>query len=65
MTTMDQKAFIPSPCIRKCGLDDREICRGCFRSIDEIISWETMNSEERQQTLENCRQRREQRATRR
>lgn len=65
MTTMDQKTFIPSPCIRKCGLDDREICRGCFRSIDEIISWETMNSEERQQTLDNCRQRREQRAARR
>jgi len=62
---MNQPSFLPSPCIRKCGLDEREICRGCFRSIDEIIGWESMNSEERQQTLENCRQRRERRAARR
>jgi len=61
---MNQSDFVPSPCIRKCGLDEREICRGCFRSIDEIIGWESMNSEQRQQTLDNCRQRREKRARR-
>jgi hypothetical protein len=62
---MNQQTFIPSPCIRKCGLDEREICRGCFRSIDEILGWERMNSEARQQTLKNCQQRREQRTVRR
>jgi len=61
---MNQQPFIPSPCIRKCGLDEREICRGCFRSIDEIIGWEGMNIEQRQLTLDNCQHRRELRARR-
>ncbi|WP_297807919.1 DUF1289 domain-containing protein [uncultured Methylophaga sp.] len=61
---MNQQTFIPSPCIRKCGLDEREICRGCFRSIEEIIGWEAMNSDQRQQTLDNCQRRRELRTRR-
>jgi len=61
---MSEQQFIRSPCVNKCGLDDREICRGCFRSIDEIIGWEKMPTEQRQQTLENCQQRRERRAGR-
>jgi hypothetical protein len=62
---MNQQTFIPSPCIRKCGLDERDICRGCFRSMDEILRWESMDTAAREQTLDNCRQRRERRASRR
>ena len=28
-----------SPCVRKCTLDDDDICVGCFRHIDEICAW--------------------------
>jgi predicted Fe-S protein YdhL (DUF1289 family) len=30
---------IQSPCIRRCCLDDNDICLGCFRSLDEITAW--------------------------
>ncbi|WP_438970972.1 DUF1289 domain-containing protein [Methylophaga sp.] len=61
---MSQENEVPSPCIRKCGLDEREICRGCFRSIDEIISWEAMNNQARLLTVEKCQKRRARRAAR-
>ena len=57
--------FIPSPCIRKCGLDEREVCRGCFRTIDEIMTWEKMKTDDRLATVERCRERRAKRAARR
>ena len=30
---------IPSPCIDICTLDERNICVGCGRHIDEIAAW--------------------------
>lgn len=30
---------IPSPCIDICTLDQREVCVGCGRHIDEIAAW--------------------------
>lgn len=50
---------IPSPCLRKCCLDERDVCLGCYRKIDEITGWTAMNNEERQQTLDRCQQRRQ------
>jgi predicted Fe-S protein YdhL (DUF1289 family) len=35
-----------SPCIRQCVLDDRKVCIGCKRTIDEIMAWSTMSAEE-------------------
>ena len=32
-------AEVTSPCVRNCCLDDDNICLGCFRSMDEILSW--------------------------
>lgn len=51
----------PSPCIGKCGLDAQEICRGCFRTINEILQWQKMSEAEKQATVINCKQRRQQR----
>ena len=31
--------MIHSPCVAKCGLNDEDICMGCYRSIDEIVGW--------------------------
>lgn len=28
-----------SPCVARCGLNDDDYCMGCFRHIDEIVSW--------------------------
>jgi len=61
---MSSHNLIASPCIGKCRLNDQQLCRGCFRSIDEIKGWLKMTSAERQHTLSRCQQRREQRAAR-
>lgn len=53
--------FTPSPCIGKCGLNEQEICRGCFRRIDEIMQWEKMSEPQKQETVSHCHKRRQQR----
>ena len=30
---------ISSPCVRNCCLDDKDICLGCGRTVEEIIRW--------------------------
>jgi len=31
---------VPSPCVRICVIDEvRDICRGCYRTLDEISRW--------------------------
>lgn len=39
---------VRSPCIANCKLDDEEICQGCFRTLDEIISWSTSSNVQKQ-----------------
>ena len=48
-----------SPCVRNCCLDLRDICLGCFRSIDEIMLWSKTDTtaEQKQQILSNAKQR--------
>ncbi|WP_081664019.1 DUF1289 domain-containing protein [Metapseudomonas resinovorans] len=29
----------PSPCIRRCCLDDADVCVGCGRTLAEICEW--------------------------
>ncbi|NRD74760.1 DUF1289 domain-containing protein [Shewanella sp. VB17] len=31
--------MIQSPCIAKCGLNDDDMCMGCYRNLDEIVAW--------------------------
>ena len=40
-----------SPCIEICTLDDRNICRGCFRTSDEIFEWFTSDMERKSDIL--------------
>lgn len=35
----DGEGRIASPCVRECGLDERDICRGCGRLRAEIRQW--------------------------
>jgi predicted Fe-S protein YdhL (DUF1289 family) len=37
---------VPSPCINVCEMDVRSgLCRGCARTIDEIIAWSKLDDD--------------------
>ena len=44
-------AEIESPCTGICKLDERQLCIGCLRSIDEIITWPSADREARERIL--------------
>lgn len=50
---------VSSPCISQCCLNDRDICLGCFRHLDEITGWHDAGEQEKRQILRNCKQRKE------
>ena len=51
---------VPSPCTRICMVDDaRYICRGCYRTLDEISKWASYSREEKLALLTELAQRRE------
>ena len=41
---------IESPCISVCRMEN-EVCVGCGRTVDEIVSWYDMNDDEKQAVL--------------
>ncbi|WP_255440410.1 DUF1289 domain-containing protein [Caenimonas sedimenti] len=42
--TVESAAPVPSPCISICRIDPvSEICQGCFRTLDEIAAWSTLD----------------------
>ena len=46
----DDSEFSP-PCIGDCQYDNEDICRGCFRTLDEISNWALMTEEERKEIM--------------
>jgi uncharacterized protein len=41
---------IPSPCISQCQMDVvSKLCKGCWRTIDEIIAWSSHDDEAKKQ----------------
>lgn len=48
---------IESPCIRKCCLNNEDICLGCFRDLNEITQWAYYSNTEKQQVLDQVTQR--------
>jgi predicted Fe-S protein YdhL (DUF1289 family) len=57
MNDIDDSA--QSPCIRNCCLDDDLTCLGCFRSLEEIKEWSTVDAHRRRAILQNAWRRRE------
>jgi predicted Fe-S protein YdhL (DUF1289 family) len=47
----------PSPCIRNCCLNERDICVGCLRTIDEITGWSASSAEQQRAVLKRCEER--------
>lgn len=52
--TKNQDEGVISPCIKQCVLDEHEVCRGCYRSITEIIGWGNKSKEQKKRILANC-----------
>ena len=43
---------VPSPCVSVCALDaSGRICMGCFRTLDEIAAWGTLEATEKRRIL--------------
>jgi uncharacterized protein len=43
---------IESPCNKVCVMNEQTgLCRGCYRTLDEIACWGTMSDEERQEVI--------------
>lgn len=55
---------IRSPCIRNCCLDERDVCMGCGRNLDEIRVWGEADAALRTRILELAAARRAERAAR-
>jgi len=55
---------VASPCVRNCCLDERDVCMGCGRSLDEIRIWSEAGDSERLRILERAAARRAERAAR-
>ncbi|HUE18168.1 MAG TPA: DUF1289 domain-containing protein [Stellaceae bacterium] len=48
----DDDRPVASPCIRRCSLDPISgFCRSCWRSLDEIVAWPSLDSAAKQRIL--------------
>jgi len=48
-----------SPCNNDCDVDaDSGLCRGCYRTLDEISAWGMMSTDERRAVLASVEKRR-------
>ena len=45
---------ILSPCVRKCCLNEYDICLGCRRSLEEIKQWSEATDERKLEILRNA-----------
>jgi predicted Fe-S protein YdhL (DUF1289 family) len=54
----EETAPVVSPCIRRCTLDEADVCIGCGRSLQEILDWTAMDATLRQQARERAAARR-------
>lgn len=51
-------AAVVSPCIGQCCLDDKDVCLGCFRQLQEILDWTKLTDAQRLQIIDLCKARR-------
>ena len=42
-----------SPCIKVCVIEN-DLCKGCYRTLDEIAQWRHLNEEEKERIISLC-----------
>ena len=50
---------IEKPCIKKCFLDEYEVCTGCFRTFSDMKVWRKATRDEKSQMLLEAKKRKE------
>jgi len=48
---------VQSPCINVCELGEDDVCKGCYRSLEEITAWGYARFEERIRIVSKAKQR--------
>ncbi|MDP2636069.1 MULTISPECIES: DUF1289 domain-containing protein [unclassified Pseudoalteromonas] len=43
-----------TPCVRRCCLDADDTCIGCFRTLEEILSWRGLSEAQKKQVMAEC-----------
>lgn len=43
---------VDSPCVNVCELDTDFVCKGCGRTIEEVLKWPEYSDEQKQQVLD-------------
>ena len=54
---MSTEKPVKSPCVSVCALNEDDVCIGCYRTIAEITQWARLDSDQRREVLERCRER--------
>ncbi|EAR07424.1 DUF1289 domain-containing protein [Reinekea blandensis] len=54
---MDDSA-VSSPCVRRCTLNEADVCVGCGRTLNEIKRWSQASVTEQRQIIQAARSRR-------
>ena len=50
-------ADINRPCVKRCSLNEEEICLGCFRTFNDMVRWNKASVEEKQEMLNSAKKR--------
>jgi len=61
----DSKVMTPTvekPCIRRCCLNDKDICMGCFRAFNDMLIWNKSTTEEKLLMLKKAEERKKKHA---
>ena len=45
---------VESPCIGDCRLDDKDMCLGCFRMMNEILIWSKASPKQQLDIVQAC-----------
>ena len=58
LSTPELQTPVPSPCINVCEMDQQSgLCRGCLRTIDEIVAWGSASDESKRAVWAEIRRR--------
>ena len=40
-----------NPCIDNCCLNEKDLCLGCFRTLEKILKWRSLSFQEKEELL--------------